>query len=102
MPALTADLVRRRVNVIAADHPKWKTGDIAEAMSFTKSRGSAGRHSWTETILMANIAPQFGRLLRPMWVSVAKNLTSWAAVGTIVALTGFGPEHWFAAAFRYV
>jgi hypothetical protein len=24
------------------------------------------------------------------------------AVGTIVALTGFGPEHWFAAAFRVV
>src|SRR6516165_3801372 len=51
---------------------------------------------------MANIAPQFGRLIRPMWVAVAKNVTSWAAVGTIVALTGFGPEHWFAAAFRYV
>ena len=51
---------------------------------------------------MANIAPQFGRLIRPMWVAVAKNLTSWMTVGTIVALTGFGPEHWFAAAFRYV
>ena len=51
---------------------------------------------------MANIAPQFGRLIRPMWVAVAKNLTSWVAVGTIIALTGFGPEHWFAAAFRYV
>jgi adenylate cyclase len=37
-----------------------------------------------------------------MWLAFAKNLTSWAAVGTIVALTGFGPEHWFAAAFRYV
>jgi adenylate cyclase len=34
--------------------------------------------------------------------AVVKNLTSWVAVGTIVALTGFGPEHWFVAAFRYV
>src|SRR6516164_11408381 len=51
---------------------------------------------------MANIAPQFGRLIRPMWVAVAKNLTSWMTVGTIIALTGFGPERWFAAAFRYV
>ena len=31
---------------------------------------------------------------------LARSLTSWAAVGTVVALTGFGPEHWFAAAFR--
>src|SRR5262249_48025307 len=37
-----------------------------------------------------------------LWVTVAKNLSTWAAVGTIIALTGFGPEHWFAAAFRYV
>src|SRR5216684_5110034 len=51
---------------------------------------------------MANLAPQFGRLVRHIWVAVAKNLTSAVAVGTIVALTGFGPEHWFAAAFRYV
>jgi adenylate cyclase len=51
---------------------------------------------------MAKTAPQFGRLGRHIWVAVAKNLTSWVAVGTIIALTGFGPEHWFAAAFRYV
>ena len=51
---------------------------------------------------MANITPHFGRLIRHIWVTVAKNLTSWVAVGTIVAFTGFGPEHWFAAAFRYV
>src|SRR5436309_2819339 len=51
---------------------------------------------------MANIAPQLGSLIRHIWVTVAKNLTSWVAVGTIVALTGFGPEHWLAAAFRYV
>src|ERR1700736_6488380 len=51
---------------------------------------------------MANLAPQFGRLVRHIWVAVAKNLTSSVAVGTIIALTGFGPEHWFAAAFRYV
>jgi adenylate cyclase len=51
---------------------------------------------------MANIAPRFGALIRHIWVTVAKNLTSWVAVGTIIALTGFGPEHWFAAAFRYV
>jgi adenylate cyclase len=53
------------------------------------------------TILMADIAPQLGRLIRHIWVGTAKNVTSWAAVGTVVALTGFGPEHWFAAAFRY-
>src|SRR5262245_35206304 len=51
---------------------------------------------------MANIAPQLGLLVRHIWVVLAKNLTSWATVGTMVALTGFGPEHWFAAAFRYV
>src|SRR6202047_3192437 len=51
---------------------------------------------------MANLAPQFGRLVRHIWVAVAKNLTSSGAVGTIIALTGFGPEHWFAAALRYV
>ncbi|MFT4097344.1 MAG: guanylyl cyclase [Rhodoblastus sp.] len=33
---------------------------------------------------------------------LARSLTSWAAVGTVVALTGFGPEHWFAAAFRAI
>src|SRR4249919_3760907 len=51
---------------------------------------------------MANIAPRPGRVIRHIWVAAAKNLTSWVAVGTIIALTGFGPEHWFAAAFRYV
>src|SRR5262245_60240271 len=51
---------------------------------------------------MANITPHFGRLIRHIWGPVANNLTSWVAVGTIVALTGFGPEHWFATAFRYV
>src|SRR5262249_46840233 len=51
---------------------------------------------------MANIAPRPGRLIRHIWVTAAKNLTSWVAVGTIIALTGFGPEHWFATAFRYV
>jgi adenylate cyclase len=51
---------------------------------------------------MANIAPRPGRVIRHIWVAAAKNLTSWIAVGTIIALTGFGPEHWFATAFRYV
>jgi adenylate cyclase len=51
---------------------------------------------------MANIAPQLGLLVRHIWVVLAKNLTSWAVVGTMVALTGFGPEHWFSAAFRHV
>jgi adenylate cyclase len=37
-----------------------------------------------------------------MWVSVAKNLTHWGIVGAIIALTGFGPEHWFAAIFQFV
>jgi adenylate cyclase len=49
---------------------------------------------------MATNVPPLGRLIRHIWVAIAKNLTSWVAVGTIVALTGFGPEHWFAAAFR--
>src|SRR5262249_21850091 len=51
---------------------------------------------------MAKIAPQLGRLTRHIGDAVVRNLTSWVAVGTIVALTGFGPEHWFATAFRYV
>src|SRR5467141_5031871 len=51
---------------------------------------------------MANMASRPGRVIRHIWVAAAKNLTSWVAVGTIVALTGFGPEHWFAAAFRFV
>ena len=50
---------------------------------------------------MVSIAPHVGRIGRPLWAAVARNLSSWAAVGTIVALTGFGPEHWFAAAFKY-
>src|SRR5437879_12340500 len=50
---------------------------------------------------MAYVAPQLGSLIRHIWVAVAKTLTSWVAVGTIIALTGFGPEHWFATAFRY-
>src|SRR5262245_17068701 len=51
---------------------------------------------------MAKIARQLGRLTRHIGDAAIRNLTSWVAVGTIVALTGFGPEHWFAAAFRYV
>lgn len=51
---------------------------------------------------MAKIAPQLRRLTRYTGDAVVRNLTSWVTVGTIVALTGFGPEHWFAAAFRYV
>src|SRR6266516_2157982 len=51
---------------------------------------------------MADIPPRLGPLTRHIWVGLAKNLTSWVAVGTIIALTGFGPEHWFAAAFRYI
>src|SRR5262245_9390701 len=50
---------------------------------------------------MASIALPLGRLIRQIWVALVRNLTSWVAVGTIVAATGFGPEHWFAAAFRY-
>ena len=53
-------------------------------------------------ILMATIAPLLGRAIHHIWAALGKNLTSWAAVGTTVAMTGFGPEHWFAAAFRYV
>jgi adenylate cyclase len=41
-----------------------------------------------------------GRLIRQIWVPLAQNVTRWAIVGTIIALTGFGPEHWFAAAFN--
>ena len=51
---------------------------------------------------MATMAPPLERLIRHIGVAAAKNFTYWAAVGTIVALTGFGPEHWFTAAFRYV
>ena len=51
---------------------------------------------------MSIAAPPFGHLIKNIWVSVAKNLTHWAIVGTIIAITGFGPEHWFAAVFNYV
>src|SRR5262245_51111995 len=51
---------------------------------------------------MANNAPTHGRLTGHIWVTAAKNLTSWMVVGTLIALTGFGPEHWFAAAFQYI
>lgn len=51
---------------------------------------------------MTSIASPLGRLIRHIRVVAAQSLTSWATVGTIVALTGFGPDHWFAAAFRYV
>ena len=47
-------------------------------------------------------APPFGRLIRPIWRTAASNVSSWVLVGAVVALTGFGPEHWFAAALRYV
>src|SRR5712692_6867548 len=43
----------------------------------------------------------FARFVKHIWVGIAKNLTSWAIVGTIIAVTGFGPEHWFAATFNY-
>ena len=49
---------------------------------------------------MSKAAPQFGRFIKQTWVAVARNLTHWAIVGTIIAATGFGPEHWFAALFR--
>jgi adenylate cyclase len=51
---------------------------------------------------MARMETPLGRLIRHTSVALAKNLSSWVAVGTIIALTGFGPEHWFAAAFRYI
>ena len=51
---------------------------------------------------MASDTPPPRRLVRHIGIGLARNLTSWVAVGTIIALTGFGPEHWFAAAFRYV
>jgi adenylate cyclase len=41
-------------------------------------------------------------MVKQTWLALARNLTHWAIVGTIIALTGFGPEHWFAAIFRYV
>jgi adenylate cyclase len=49
---------------------------------------------------MLNVALPLGRLIRHIWAPVAKNLSHWAIVGTIIAMTGFGPEHWFAAVFN--
>src|SRR5262245_25697282 len=51
---------------------------------------------------MSNAAMHVRRLIKHVSTAVAKNLTYWAILGTVVAVTGFGPEHWFAAAFRYV
>jgi adenylate cyclase len=51
---------------------------------------------------MPSSASPSGRFIRHIWTTFAKNLTSWVVVGTIIALTGFGPEHWFATAFQYV
>src|SRR6516165_4107200 len=51
---------------------------------------------------MSNAAPQVARSIKQIWVAAAKNLTHWAIVGTIIAVTGFGPEHWFAAVFHYI
>jgi pimeloyl-ACP methyl ester carboxylesterase len=51
---------------------------------------------------MSNAAVRYRRSIKHIGVFAARNLTTWAVVGTIVALTGFGPEHWFAAMFRYL
>jgi pimeloyl-ACP methyl ester carboxylesterase len=51
---------------------------------------------------MAYAASRLGRLSKHFSAVVARNLTSWVIVGTVIALTGFGPEHWFAAVFRTV
>ncbi|HEY7665648.1 MAG TPA: hypothetical protein VH934_21230 [Xanthobacteraceae bacterium] len=51
---------------------------------------------------MSIATPPLGRLIKNVWLSLAKNLTHWAVVGTIIAATGFGPEHWFAAVFHFV
>jgi adenylate cyclase len=51
---------------------------------------------------MSNAASHVRRLIKQLSTAVAKNLTHWAILGTVIALTGFGPEHWFAAAFRYI
>src|SRR5262245_20799000 len=51
---------------------------------------------------MSNTEPSLGRLINGIWVSAAKNLTHWAIVGTIIAATGFGPEHWFATVLHYI
>jgi pimeloyl-ACP methyl ester carboxylesterase len=51
---------------------------------------------------MPNAVARFGRPIKHIGIFAARNLTTWATVGTIIALTGFGPEHWFAAIFRYM
>jgi adenylate cyclase len=51
---------------------------------------------------MSNAALHVRRLVKHLSTTVAKNLTYWAILGTVIAVTGFGPEHWFAAAFRYM
>jgi hypothetical protein len=51
---------------------------------------------------MSTVASRFGRLIKHLWLPVARNLTHWVIVGTIIAMTGFGPEHWFAAVFHYI
>jgi adenylate cyclase len=68
--------------------------------------GGLGREAWGGrlglNILMAIITPQLVRVTRHVWVAAATNVSSWAAVGMVVALTGFGPEHWFAAVLQHV
>jgi TolB-like protein/Flp pilus assembly protein TadD len=51
---------------------------------------------------MSNVASRSGPSIRHISTFLAKNLTTWATVGAVIALTGFGPEHWFAATFRYM
>ncbi len=46
--------------------------------------------------------PPVRRLIKHISSAIAKNVTYWAILGTVIAMTGFGPEHWFAAAFRYI
>jgi TolB-like protein len=48
------------------------------------------------------VVSRLGRLIKHLWLPVASNLTHWVIVGTIIAMTGFGPEHWFAAVFHYI
>src|SRR5215470_5519427 len=61
-----------------------------------------GRRHVRNHTFMSNAAPPLGRIVKGIWLAAAKNLTHWAIVGTIIAATGFGPEHWFAAVARYV
>jgi adenylate cyclase len=51
---------------------------------------------------MSIVASRLGRLIKHLWLPFARNLTHWVIVGTIIAMTGFGPEHWFAAVFHYI